>query len=99
MLIAAVVASGACFAMAQSAAADSRVGVHIGAGGAAIEISHYDRYYDRHARHWKSFRRCWNRVYHSYRFGHRVRVFERLCRDRWGRVFVVYRDVDRLYRW
>lgn len=81
--------------------ADARAGVSI-----QIRDRDYDRDHYRHrGNHYgyyrgRNFRRCYNDVDVRYRFGHRVRVVERICIDRYGRRYVANRSVIRIgSRW
>ncbi len=83
--------------------ADARAAVSV-----QIRDRDYDRDYYRHrdrGYHYgyyrgRNFRRCYNDVDVRYRFGHRVRVVERICIDRYGRRYVANRSVIRIgSRW
>lgn len=99
-LLAALVAASAGFAVTQPAAAsDTRTSADL-----TIQIRHdRDRYYDRHYRghrhyhhRWHKARRCYTDVDFRYRWGHRVRVIERICFDRYGRRYVASRHFVRV---
>lgn len=105
ILVGAAVVAGASFAtMTPAQAADADF--YIGPNGARIYIDRDrdDRYYDRGYRYDHRYRpvyrhyraRCFNRVDRDWRFGHRVRVVERVCIDRFGRRRVVDRDYYRI---
>lgn len=88
-------------------AADTRF--EVGPGGVRIYIDeHGRRYYDRGHRHryyyndryryrsgYDYARPCHTRVSYRWRYGHRVRVEDRICYNRYGEAYVVDRDVDR----
>lgn len=92
----AVALAGASFAFSMPAQADPDVGFYIGPNGARI---YYDNYGDSYYRPNRSYgyRTCYNRTWYSWRFGERVRVVDRVCRDRWGRQRVVDRDYYPVY--
>lgn len=108
ILLSAAVVAGAGFATLTPAQAQD-ADFYIGPDGARVYIDrddyrYRDRYYDRgyyydHRyrpvyRHYRT--RCYNRVDYDWRFGHRVRVVERVCYDRFGRRRVVDRDYYRI---
>jgi hypothetical protein len=100
--LAAIVAAGAGLGMTQTSAADSGVGVRVGGDNFQVDVRHRDRdYYSdrwddrRHYRH-RARARCWTDVDYRYRFGHRVRVVERICVDRRGRHYVASRNYIRV---
>jgi hypothetical protein len=102
LFLAALVASCAGFAAIQPAAADSGARADL-----TVQIRHGDRYdrYDRYDhryrhrghRHWRAHRRCYTDIDYRYRFGHRVRVIERIC-FRNGRRYVADRRIVRVGR-
>jgi hypothetical protein len=106
-LLAALIASCGSLAAIQPAAADSGVATR---ADLTVQISHYDRDWDRRhynqRSHYRKHRRCYTDVDYRYRFGHRVRIIERICFDRHGRRYVADRRVVRIgyrdryrYRW
>lgn len=105
LAFAAMLAAGAGFGMTQTASADS-LGVRAGNGGVQIDVRHYDRDYDRDyyrdryddRRSWRHRvrARCWTDVDYRFRYGHRVRVVERICVDRHGRRYVASRNYIRV---
>jgi Ni/Co efflux regulator RcnB len=100
LLLAALVASSASFAAALPAAADSGTATRT---DLTVQIRHGDRdgYRDRHHRRsdhrWRHQRRCYTDVDYRHRFGHRVRVIERIC-FRNGRRYVASRRIVRVGR-
>jgi hypothetical protein len=96
-LLAALVASCAGFAVIQPAAADSGVATR---ADLAVQVGHYDRDWDRrhyrHRSHYRKHRRCYIDVDYRYRWGHRVRIVERICFNRYGRRYVAHRSVVRI---
>lgn len=108
LLLAALVASSAGFAAIQPAAADSSTAARSDLSTQVRYGDRYDRHnrydrrhrysnkYSRHNRHSHRYagRRCYNDVDIRYRYGHRVRVVERIC-FRNGRRYVASRRVVR----
>jgi len=104
LLLAALVASSASFAAALPAAADNG---SIARADLSVQVRHGDRYrdydhrYHRHHRRsdqrWRHQRRCYTDVDVRYRYGHRVRVIERIC-FRNGRRYVASRRIVRVGR-
>jgi Ni/Co efflux regulator RcnB len=100
MLLAALVASSASFAATLPAAADSGTATR---ADLTVQIRHGDRdgYRDRHHRRsdhrWRHQRRCYTDVDYRHRYGHRVRVVERIC-FRNGRRYVASRRIVRVGR-
>ncbi len=100
LLLAALVASSASFAAALPAAADSGTATR---ADLTVQIRHGDRdgYRDRHHRRsdhrWRQQRRCYTDVDYRHRYGHRVRVVERIC-FRNGRRYVASRRIVRVGR-
>lgn len=100
MLLAALVASSANFAATLPAAADSGTATR---ADLTVQIRHGDRdgYRDRHHRRsdhrWRHQRRCYTDVDYRHRYGHRVRVVERIC-FRNGRRYVASRRIVRVGR-
>lgn len=98
LLLAAFVATSASFAATLPAAADSPA---VARADLLVQVRHgdRDRYRHRDYRHsdhrWRKQRRCYTNVDYRYRYGHRVRVIERICfRD--GRRYVQSRRVVRV---
>lgn len=104
-IVLAVALAGAGTAVMPASAASS--------DGNFVQVNHRDDYYgyDRYDRsrydyrrgnrygHYKH-RRCYNDVDIRFRFGHRVRVVERICFDRRGHRYVANRTVIRIgSRW
>ncbi len=100
LLLAALVATSASFAAALPAAADSGAATR---ADLTVQIRHGDRdwYRDRHHRRsdhrWRHQRRCYTDVDYRHRYGHRVRVVERIC-FRNGRRYVASRRIVRVGR-
>jgi hypothetical protein len=96
-LLAALVASCAGFAAIQPAAADSGTATR---ADLTIQIGKYDRDWERRhykqRSHYRKHRRCYTDVDYRYRWGHRVRIVERICYDRRGRRYVADRRVVRI---
>jgi hypothetical protein len=100
LFLAALVAATAGFASLQPAAAASATDL-------TVQVRHGDRYdrYDRgrhyrgdrhrHQRYSRYRNRCYTDVDYRYRWGHRVRVVERIC-VRNGRRYVAERRVYRI---
>jgi hypothetical protein len=105
LLLAALVASSASFAAALPAAADSgtasladlSVQVRYGDRYRDNDYRYRDRHHRRHDHRWRHQRRCYTDVDFRYRYGHRVRVIERIC-FRNGRRYVASRRVVRVGR-
>lgn len=110
LLLAALVASSASFTAVLPAAADSGPATR---ADLTVQIRHGDRdnyrdrdyrYRDRHHRRsdhrWRHQRRCYTDVDYRHRYGHRVRIVERIC-FRNGRRYVASRRVVRVgrYNW
>jgi Ni/Co efflux regulator RcnB len=107
MLLAALVASSASFAAALPAAADSGAATRT---DLTVQIRYGDRdsyrdrdyrYRDRHHRRsdqrWRNQRRCYTDVDYRHRYGHRVRIVERIC-FRNGHRYVASRRIVRVGR-
>jgi hypothetical protein len=101
-LLAALVASCAGFAAIQPAAADSSPAAR---ADLTIQVGHdrdwdrrdyRDRRHYRHRSHYRKHRRCYTDVDYRYRWGHRVRIVERICFNRYGRRYVAHRSVVRI---
>ena len=104
VLAVALVGTGTAVMPASAASSDSNF----------VQVSHRDRDYDRYDRydryrydnrrghrygHYKH-RRCYNDVDIRFRFGHRVRIVERICFDHRGRRYVANRSFIRIgSRW
>jgi hypothetical protein len=105
LLLAALVASSASFAAVLPATADSgsvarsdlSVQVHYGDRYRDYDRRYRDRHYRRSDHRWRHHRRCYTDVDFRYRYGHRVRVIERIC-FRHGRRYVASRRVVRVGR-
>lgn len=106
LLCGVLVLGGTSFATLTPAHADTDV--YIGPDGARVYINKDKRYRDRDRdrgyyvepgyrpvyRHYRP--RCYNRVSHDRRFGHPIRIVERICTDRYGRARIVDRDYYRV---
>jgi hypothetical protein len=78
LLLAALVASSASFA-AVVARADLSVQIRHGDRYRDYDHRYRDRYHRRSDHRWRHHRRCYTDVDIRYRYGHRVRVIERIC--------------------
>lgn len=85
-------------------------GFYVGPDGVRVYVDQYgrhhrDRYYDRRDRTYYDryryrsnygYRGCHNRASYQWRYGHRVRVVDRVCYNRWGDPYIADRDYYRI---